>query len=682
MIDFPLDDKAAELERLRFALQSAQIGTWTLDIQRQQVWWDARCQELYGFGQDDIVSYSQVLSYMHPEDRARVNEAVQWALDPQSGGHYDSQFRTLGADDGQTRWLQCRGQADFDAHGVAYRFAGTAQDITQQVLSQQAVLASEARFRSLIEQAPVATSLFVGPQLLVEVANAPMLAIWGKGPNQIGRPFAQVLPELDNQPFLAILDQVYTSGETYSAQGARADLVLDGVLSTHYFDFTYKPLLDATGQVYAILQMAVEVTQQVVTRQRLDEHEAALRNAVELAGLGTWTLDVASGAMHLSPHHAHMFGLSTRVVDYETALAIVHPDDRERVRVDFEQALQPGSNGHYQAEYRILNATSGKPQLIRAKGETSRDAQGKPLRLVGTSQDVTLERESQLVLEQLVQQRTKELAATNEALVATNETVVDANQALAWANSDLTRSNQNLEQFAYIASHDLQEPLRKIQQFGDLLKMRLTGMASREELGYLERMQVAASRMSVLIKDLLAFSRIATTQAVTQPVLLGEVVSQALESLSVAIEESGAQLEVAALPTVEGDALQLRQLFQNLLSNALKFRRTSSTGTLLSPQIKVRAQWLAKGELPPSVKPARDADQYYQIEVIDNGIGFEEKYVDRIFQVFQRLHGKNEFAGTGVGLAIVDKVVTNHGGAIRASGKLNEGATFSVYLPG
>ncbi|WP_394342019.1 sensor histidine kinase [Spirosoma pollinicola] len=256
-----------------------------------------------------------------------------------------------------------------------------------------------------------------------------------------------------------------------------------------------------------------------------------------------------------------------------------------------------------------------------------------------------------------------------------------ANQALERANSDLIRSNQNLEQFAYIASHDLQEPLRKIQQFGDLLKTRLTGSVSGEDLTYLERMQIAASRMSVLIKDLLAFSRISTTQAVAQPVKLDEVVNGVLESLSVAIEESGAQIEVDDLPTVQGDPLQLSQLFQNLLANALKFRRTSSVGTFLIPQITVRARLLARGELPASTQPARDADQYHLIEVIDNGIGFEEKYLDRIFQVFQRLHGKNEFAGTGVGLAIVEKVVTNHGGAITASSKPNQGATFCVYLP-
>jgi light-regulated signal transduction histidine kinase (bacteriophytochrome) len=310
------------------------------------------------------------------------------------------------------------------------------------------------------------------------------------------------------------------------------------------------------------------------------------------------------------------------------------------------------------------------------------------MRIDGSVLDITDQWELQLVLEQQIQQRTQdlavaneELAASNEELLATNEDYAAANQTLAVTNQDLLRSNQNLEQFAYIASHDLQEPLRKIQQFGDLLKTRLSGLISGEELTYLERMQSAAHRMSILIKDLLAFSRIATTQAITQPVLLAEVVSQALENLSMTIEESGVQLEVDDLPIVQGDRLQLSQLFENLLSNALKFRRTDPAGPFIPPQVKVQSRLLSRIDLPPSIKPARYADSYYLIEVIDNGIGFEEKYLDRIFQVFQRLHGKNEFAGTGIGLAIVQKVVTNHGGFITATGKPDQGATFCVYLP-
>ena len=246
---------------------------------------------------------------------------------------------------------------------------------------------------------------------------------------------------------------------------------------------------------------------------------------------------------------------------------------------------------------------------------------------------------------------------------------------MARSNEFVIRSNQNLEQFALVASHDLQEPLRKVQQFGDLLRAQYATELG-EGLDYLVRMQAAAGRMSGLIKDLLTYSRLATTPDTLVPVSLGSIVEAVLSDLEVAIGEAGAVVRVDILPTVLGDASQLRQLFQNLLGNALKFRRVGTP-----PVIAVRAQVLAFSQLPPSIHPPRVAPAYHCIEVVDNGIGFAEQYAERIFEVFQRLHGKNEYSGTGIGLAICQKVVANHGGAITAVSQPGQGSTFQVYLP-
>ena len=180
----------------------------------------------------------------------------------------------------------------------------------------------------------------------------------------------------------------------------------------------------------------------------------------------------------------------------------------------------------------------------------------------------------------------------------------------------------------------------------------------------------------MLIRDLLAFSRISTRQEAVRPVPLRTVIDMVLVDLELRIQETGATVEVDDLPVVPGDRLQLEQLFQNLLGNALKFRRAD-----VPPLIQVRLQRVKAIELPASVRPARLASSYYRIEVIDNGIGFDARYVDRIFQVFQRLHGKNQYAGTGIGLAICEKVAANHGGAITARSQPGQGATFEVYLP-
>lgn len=259
-------------------------------------------------------------------------------------------------------------------------------------------------------------------------------------------------------------------------------------------------------------------------------------------------------------------------------------------------------------------------------------------------------------------------------------------QALEVANMELRRSNDNLQQFAYIASHDLQEPLRKIQSFGDMLVTCYADALDESGRDMIARMQKSAERMSNLIRDLLNYSRISTQRAPFEPVSLNKLLSDSLDDLLVAVRESGATVEWGDLPIVSGDQMQLRQLFQNLLSNAVKYGVSG-----IPPRISVTHRVLASTALPSSVVSTAKAvlttddgkpiDRFYEINVADNGIGFDETYLDRIFQVFQRLHGKNEYIGTGVGLAICRKVVENHRGAITASSQPGAGATFSVYLP-
>ncbi|MBO0952846.1 sensor histidine kinase [Fibrella forsythiae] len=310
------------------------------------------------------------------------------------------------------------------------------------------------------------------------------------------------------------------------------------------------------------------------------------------------------------------------------------------------------------------------------------DAAGMPLKIEGTAQDITAQQELQLVLEQQVQERTEELDAANEELAASNEELLasyeemaSANEQLNEANHLLNLSNENLRQFAYIASHDLQEPLRKIQTFGALFQAQY-GPQLGEGINYIQRMQAAATRMSSLIQDLLDFSRLATQPDAEQLTDLNEVVDVVLTDLEMLTSESEASVKVKPLPTVRGDGRQLGQLFQNLLSNAIKFRRPNVTA-----MIQIQAIEISQFDLPIEVRPPRQARSYYRIDVVDNGIGFEPQYAQRIFQVFQRLHGKEQYSGRGIGLAICEKAVTNCGGPITATSSPGEGAIFSVYLP-
>ncbi len=241
-------------------------------------------------------------------------------------------------------------------------------------------------------------------------------------------------------------------------------------------------------------------------------------------------------------------------------------------------------------------------------------------------------------------------------------------------SQELARSNAELQQFASIASHDLQEPLRKIRAFGNRLQEKYADALSEQGRDYIERMQNAAQRMQILIDDLLVFSRITTKAQPLVPVNLGEVTKEVLSDLEVLIQQTGVCVEVGELPTIDADPLQIRQLLQNLIGNALKFHRENEF-----PCVKIYSQIVEDRE--SQLIENSGGGNLCQITVEDNGIGFDQKYCDRIFQVFQRLHNRSEYEGTGMGLAICRKIAQRHKGSITAESTPGLGAKFIVTLP-
>ncbi|MDH5789404.1 MAG: response regulator [Nitrospinota bacterium] len=228
--------------------------------------------------------------------------------------------------------------------------------------------------------------------------------------------------------------------------------------------------------------------------------------------------------------------------------------------------------------------------------------------------------------------------------------------------AELERSTEELTNFAYIASHDLQEPLRKIITFGDRLVEKFDSALNDTGKDYIVRMQKSALRMKGLIDDLLHFSRVTMRSAPFQEINLNEVISEVLSDLEVQIERTKGRVEVDTLPSIEGGKFQMRQLFQNLISNGLKYHSDE-----VAPVIKI--------------KYAGFENDFEEIYIEDNGKGFDEKHLDRIFRPFERLHGHNEYGGTGMGLAICHKIVVHHRGEITAKSQPNQGATFIVRLP-
>ncbi|MDX1546085.1 MAG: ATP-binding protein [Rhodothermales bacterium] len=250
------------------------------------------------------------------------------------------------------------------------------------------------------------------------------------------------------------------------------------------------------------------------------------------------------------------------------------------------------------------------------------------------------------------------------------ERVRERTADLARSNKTLEQRNRELQDFAYVASHDLQEPLRKIRAFADLLKADHGSALPEEGAFYVERMQDAAERMSRLISDLLDFSRVMTRARPFERVDLNDIAEDVLSDLELRCRETGAEVSIGALPSLDAERSQMARLLQNLISNGLKFHREG-----VPPRIEVR------GGIDPDARLPGISGPVAYIEVEDNGIGFDEKYLDRIFSPFQRLHGQSDYSGTGMGLTICRRIAEHHEGTITARSTPGEGSTFIVHLP-
>jgi signal transduction histidine kinase len=269
------------------------------------------------------------------------------------------------------------------------------------------------------------------------------------------------------------------------------------------------------------------------------------------------------------------------------------------------------------------------------------------------------------------------IVKSGDGFVVTSVNITDLKikeKRLEQINSDLKRSNEELEQFAYVASHDLQEPLRKIRAFGDLLATEFITKEA-DALDYIQRMQNASSRMQVLIQDILSFSRVSQNSSKQEPLDLNSLVNEVVDDLENQIVRENAEVIIENLPTINGDRAQIKRLFQNLISNAIKFHQPGRP-----PRVTVTATKLSSAKMHLSFQNANPKTSYCRFEVADNGIGFDAQYTEKIFNIFQRLHGRADYEGTGIGLAICKKIVTNHWGYITAESS-KDGSTFIVILP-
>lgn len=323
-------------------------------------------------------------------------------------------------------------------------------------------------------------------------------------------------------------------------------------------------------------------------------------------------------------------------------MRIVHKDDQDHVNGELQHFYTLPDNESYSYTTRLTDK-SGTCKHFRTLGTVlNRDTSGRVITVLFVAQDITGELENQLHLEEKIR--------------------------------DLDRSNKELEEFAYVASHDMNEPLRKITTFIERLENKYRKELDADGKSYLTRITASVESMRHLIDTLLEFSRTTRNNQPFVPVNLNGIAREVQTDLELKIEETGALLQTEELPVIEAIPSQLKQLFDNLLNNSIKFRKTG-----IPPVITISCRRLSARQKEQHHLDA--GNTWFRIDFADNGIGFEPEYNERIFQIFQRLHGKSEFPGSGIGLAICKKITDQHKGLIYATGKPDKGATFTIILP-
>ena len=413
--------------------------------------------------------------------------------------------------------------------------------------------------------------------------------------------------------------------------------------------------------LYSILA-AQDITAKKQNEEKINQSEAKFRKLSETIPQMVWTATPDGGKNFFNKYYLDYTGLTSEELTGDGWHQTIFPDELERVLQQWDEIIKTGKD--FKIEKRILHH-DGTYAWHLSYAISQKDVAGNIIGWIGINTNIDEQKSFTEELATKVTERTEELAIRTVQLEEMNE-------ALELKNTELENANTELNSFTYIASHDLQEPLRKIQAFSKRIIEAET--LSSKSTDYFGRIIAAGERMQNLILALLDFSRADRAELVIVPCDLNTIVEESKNDLHLSIIEKNALIEYENLPVVNGRHVQLSQLFTNLIENAIKYSRSG-----VVPYIRITSERIHGNEI---AHPAANKQRtYYAIKIADNGIGFEKEYATKIFELFQRLHGRNEYSGTGIGLAIVKKIATNHTGFIVAEGNPNLGSTFILYLP-
>ncbi|KAF2328766.1 PAS domain S-box protein [Flavobacterium ginsenosidimutans] len=776
-------------ERLRIVVEASELGTWELNVKTRIPTYSQRYLEIIGgYTEYVLLTHEELLAHLHPDDVHIRNKGFKEAL---RSGLLNYEVRVIWKDQ-SIHWIEGKGKVFYDENHQPEKLIGTIRDITKEKKYQQKIEESEKKLRNLIMQSPVPKAILRGNDFVIEMANFALLKnIWKKEESEVqGKKILELFPELNKQKYAKLLKKVYESGKVYSESESLLFIDNEKGRNQFYVDFEFAPLRESDNSISGLRMTLIDVTEKVEARKKIEESEKRFRSLTESIPQLIWETDAEGNALFTSGKWMEYTGIEPGIEG--SWQKMIHPDDFEENVKIWQHALATGEM--YRCDVR-MHRKDGSYRWHTVIGEPVFGPDNKIIKWVGAFTDIHTEKAFTHELEQQVTARTRELIQMNESLRKSEEryhlmveevqeyailylnaygiienwnagaekikgykaeevigkyfsifyTKEDQQKKLPekllqlaiengkvvhegwrsrkdgskfWAsvvitaihnkqneiigfskvthdlterkkaddklkmnaleleqkNNELEEMNKELQSFAYISSHDLQEPLRKIQTFASQIIEKESENLSENGKDKFKRMQNAAQRMQTLINDLLAYSRTNAHERTFIKTDLSQIIEEVKEDLTEELEQKNAIIEIKQTCHVDIIPFQFKQLLYNLISNSLKFS---------NPEIPIVIKIESKTELGKDLENEKliPAKKYCHVKVSDNGIGFEAQYNKKIFEVFQRLHGRDRYNGTGIGLAIVKKIVENHNGIITASGIQNEGAAFDIYIP-